>query len=85
MRDKVTAYAGSTYPESPRSIEWEGQSYRVQAVLARWREPHRLGFLVRCTPGKTLFELFYLIEEDQWQIRVTGSVIDEETPTKSQA
>ena len=82
MNAKVTAYAGSTYPESPRSIEWEGQSYRVQAVLERWREPHRLGFLVRCTPGATLFELFYLIEEDQWQIRPKGFIIDEETPIK---
>jgi hypothetical protein len=72
MNAKVIAYAGSTYPESPRSFEWEGQTYLVQTVLERWREPHRLGFLVRCTPGETLFELFYLIQEDQWQIQPTS-------------
>lgn len=69
MRNKVKAYAGSSHPETPRAFEWEGQTYLVQAVLERWREPHRLGFLVRSTPGETLFKLFYLIEEEQWQIQ----------------
>lgn len=69
MSAKVKAYAGSSNPETPRSFAWEGQTYFVQAVLERWREPHRLGFLVHCTPGETLFELFYLLEEDQWQIQ----------------
>jgi hypothetical protein len=69
MNSKVTAYSGSTHPETPRSIEWEGQSYRVQAVLERWREPHGLGFLVRCVPDEKMFKLFYLIQEDQWQIQ----------------
>jgi len=69
MNAKVKAYAGSSHPETPRSLSWEGQTYLVQATLERWREPYRLGFLVRCTPGETLFELYYLIEEDQWQIR----------------
>jgi hypothetical protein len=72
MMDKVTAYAGSTYPESPRSLVWEGQTYFVQDIIERWREPHRLGFLVRCRPGTTLFELVYLVEEDQWQIQPTS-------------
>ena len=85
MSDKVTAYAGSTYPESPRSFEWEGQTYFVQTVIERWREPHRLKFLVCCTPDATLFELVYLIEEDQWQVRPSGSIIQNNTPNQTRA
>lgn len=68
MIAKVTCYAGSSYPESPRTLEWEGRSYVVEAVLERRREPHGVGFLVRCAPGAALFDLFYLFEEEQWQI-----------------
>lgn len=76
MNAKVECYAGSTYPESPRALEWEGQRYTVQGVLERRREPRGLGFLVRCSPGERIFDLFYLTEADEWQIQPTGPVIN---------
>ena len=80
MKSSVESYAGSTSPETPRALTWEGQRYTVDAVLARRREPNGLGFLVRCTPNNTLFDLFYLTEEDQWQIRPKGFAIDKNHP-----
>ena len=69
MNAKVECYAGSTYPENPRALEWTGQRYVVEEIIDRRREPHGVGFLVRCAPGAKVFDLFYLIKEDQWQIR----------------
>ncbi len=74
MNPKVACYAGSTYPEKPRALEWEGKRYLVEAILERRREPHGVGFLVRCTPelctsSAAIFDLFYRFEEEQWQIK----------------
>ena len=77
MNPKVECYAGSSSPETPRALTWEGQRYTIQAVLERRREPHGIGFLTRCIPGDLIFDLFYLIEADQWQIHPKGpAVID---------
>ena len=69
MKAKVECYAGSSYPEQPRALLWEGQRYTVQAVLERRREPHGIGFLIHCTPGDRIFDIFYRTEDDQWQIQ----------------
>lgn len=82
MNAKVECYAGSTSPETPRALEWEGQRYVVKEVLLRRREPHGIGFFVRCTPGDVLFDLFYHTQKDQWQIQPKGSVIEDEQPIK---
>jgi len=68
MKADVKCYAGSEYPERPKSFAWEGQPYEVQMILHRRREPDGVGFLVRCTPGERLFDLFFIISEDQWRI-----------------
>jgi hypothetical protein len=73
MTTKVECYSGSTYPESPRGFTWEGQRYQVCDIIQRRREPAGVGFLVRCCEDNTLFDLFYLTEEDQWQIQPKGS------------
>lgn len=79
MIPKVECYAGSTYPEKPRVLEWEGQRYFVDVILERRREPHGVGFLVRCIPERykasgtssaVIFDLFYDLEEEQWQIQL---------------
>lgn len=72
MKPAVEAYAGGSYPESPRALLWEGCRYEVQEVLDRRREPRGIGFLVRCSPDRTLFDLFYDIEKDIWQIQLKG-------------
>ena len=78
MNPKVECYAGSTNPENPRALEWEGQRYVVKSILERRREPHGVGFLVHCTPNAAIFDLFYLFEEEQWQIQLKRSLIDNE-------
>lgn len=78
MNPIVECYAGSTYPESPRALTWQEQRYRVEEIIQRRREPAGVGFMVRCSPGDCLFDLFYLIEEDQWQIQPKGCMITDE-------
>ncbi len=68
MSHPVECYAGSTYPERPRALLWQGTRYLVSEVIARRREPEGVGFLVRCTPDDAVFDLFYLIKSDQWLI-----------------
>jgi len=70
--NKVKAYAGSTYPEKPRALEWEGQRYKVEEILSRIREPEGLRFLVHCSPEDRLFELYYSLINDDWQIQPKG-------------
>jgi hypothetical protein len=76
LNAKVECYAGSTYPESPRALEWEGQRYTIQVILERRREPRGLGFTVRCIPGERIFDLFYLTETDEWQIQPASSALN---------
>lgn len=70
--NKVQAYAGSTYPEKPRALEWEGQHYQVEEILHQGREPEGLRFLVHCSPGDRLFELYYSLIDDDWLIQPKG-------------
>ena len=70
--NKVESYAGSTYPEKPRALEWEGKRYQVLEVIHQSRYPEGLGFLVRCSPGDRLFELFYNLIDGKWQISTKG-------------
>lgn len=84
MSTEVACYAGGSSPETPRAFTWEGQRYLVREVLTRRREPHGLGFLVICSPGDAIFDLFYLMKADQWQIQAKGFIIDEEESNKPQ-
>jgi len=70
--NKVQSYAGSTYPEKPRSLEWEGERYQVQEIIHQKREPEGLRFLVHCSPDDRLFELFYNLIDGDWQIQPKG-------------
>ncbi|MDY6846927.1 MAG: hypothetical protein SVP52_07305 [Chloroflexota bacterium] len=72
--NRVKSYAGSSYPEQPRALVWEGQQYQVQEIVSRSREPEGLRFLVRCSPGNALFDLYYPIEDGDWQIQQKGFV-----------
>lgn len=70
--NKVKSYAGSTYPENPRSLEWEGQQYEVLEVIHRTREPDGLRFIVHCSPEDQIFELYYHLIDGEWQIQPKG-------------
>jgi hypothetical protein len=85
MNTKVECYAGSSHPETPRALVWEGRRYTVQTVLERRREPHGIGFLIHCNPDGQLFDLFYEIEADQWQIQPKGPAITDQQPIQPEA
>ena len=69
---EVKCYAGSTYPERPRTFVWEGQEYTVLEIVHRRREPDGVGFFVRCAPGDHFFDLFYRHQEELWHIQPKG-------------
>jgi hypothetical protein len=80
---RVESYAGSSYPEHPRTFAWEGQQYQVEEIISRSREPEGLRFMVCCSPGDALFDLYYHIEDDDWQIHPKGFVDNEGISTHS--
>jgi hypothetical protein len=69
VKGTVECYAGSTNPEKPRRLTWQGQPYQVVEILHQWREPTELGFRVLCSPNNSIFHLIYDNEEDQWEIQ----------------
>ena len=75
--NRVKSYAGSSYPEQPRALIWEGRQYHVREIISRSREPEGLRFMVRCSPGDALFDLYYHIEDGDWQIQPKGFVTNE--------
>jgi len=72
--DRVECYAGASYPEEPRRVFWQEKTYLVSEIIERQRHPDSLTFLVRCSPGDTLFELTYTIESETWQIHSKGDL-----------
>ena len=80
MSDPGECYAGSSYPERPRAFVWGGQRYEVQEIIHRRREPEGVEFVVRSLSPEMIFDLFYNIETDQWQIKTAGSIMIEEQP-----
>lgn len=75
MTTNVKCYAGSSYPEKPRSFDWQGQQYIVVEILSQNRLPADMVFIVRCTPGNSTFSLTYKIPEDEWKIQPKSSVM----------
>jgi hypothetical protein len=75
MTSRVNCYAGSSYPEHPRSFTWEGRLYEVKEMIHRRREPHGVDFIVRCVQDEALFELFYTFEDQTWHIMPKGYII----------
>ena len=77
MTTHVECYAGASYPEKPRALTWQGHRYTVDAILSQKREPDGLRFQVRCRPDDALFDLFYSITTNAWQIQSAG--LDQQT------
>jgi hypothetical protein len=76
----VQVYAGSNFPEKPRSLDWEGKHYIVDVILDQRREPNGLGFTVGCLPGRAIFDLFFEFESEHWTIQPKGSIITTDEP-----
>jgi hypothetical protein len=65
---QVECYAGQTYPERPLAFWWQGQRLAVSAVRREARLPEGRRFLVE-SGDERIFELTYLAERDEWQVR----------------
>jgi hypothetical protein len=76
MSQDVQCYAASSYPEKPRSLDWQGEHFVVEEILSQWREPSSIGFKVCCSPGNAVFALIYHFEHDQWEIKPQGLMIN---------
>lgn len=64
---RVSAYAGGTGEEEPRSFEYAGARLAVTAIERRWREPEARWFAVEADGGAR-----YLLEcrepELEWRV-----------------
>jgi len=67
LTTKVTCYAGTGYPERPRSFSYGGERLEVAAVEQRERTPRGMRFRVRATDGRC-FWLLYDETADAWDI-----------------
>ncbi len=72
MTGQVECYAGSSYPEKPRFVNWAGCRYAVEAIIDQHREPNGIDFRVLCQPGQIVFDLLYQIDTDSWEVRLVG-------------
>ena len=66
--DTVECRSDSEYAERPLAIIWQGRSYEIAEILARWRGPIEKGFRVKTTDGQA-FELTYREVTDEWEIQ----------------
>jgi hypothetical protein len=66
MADLVACHSGSTYAEYPLAFQFQGETLPVDEVLARWRSPAGRCFRVRS--ARTLFDLVYVEDQDQWRV-----------------
>lgn len=73
MTSQVECYAGSSYPEKPRVVVWEDQRFPVDTIIDQRREPDGIGFRVLCKPDKLIFDLYYNLDTDTWEVRLLGS------------
>lgn len=71
VKTEVTCYAGSSYPERPRSFLCRGERLAVAEVARRERLPRELRFLVRVPDGRR-FWLTFDQSRDVWDVRPGG-------------
>jgi hypothetical protein len=63
----VECHSGYRYAQRPVAFSWQGVRKVVEAVLDQWLTPEVRGFRV-ITPDQQIFELYYAIEADEWQV-----------------
>lgn len=67
MQPLVECHSGYAYAERPIAFHWEGNRLEIERILAEWRAPRGKGFRV-LTNDSILFDLFYDLDEDEWEI-----------------
>lgn len=65
----VETYSGYRLHEYPRRFTFQGEGLEVQRVLARWREPQSLGFIVAASDGRC-YTLTYRPQRDAWEVLI---------------
>lgn len=68
QQKKVECRSDSSFAERPLSLIWQGRSYEIAEIIARWRGPSEKGFRVKTADGHA-FELTYLELPDDWVVQ----------------
>lgn len=79
MKTDVTCYAGTRYPERPRTFLYEGCQLEVARIDWQERTPHGLRFRVCAVDGR-LFWLEYNEARDAWDVRLSRRSSEQEDP-----
>ncbi len=72
----VECYAGTRYPERPRTFLWEREWVAVEEVERQWRTPAGPAFRVRSADGRR-FTLVYDEAADTWDVQSVPGVSEE--------
>ena len=67
MPAPVECHSGYRYAQRPVAFAWQGERKMVEAVLDQWLTPEKRGFRV-ITPDQQIFELYYEVAADEWQV-----------------
>ncbi len=67
MENRVECHSGYDFAERPIAIQWEGERFEIETIIAEWRTPENKGFRVQVADG-CIFELVYAQEFDTWDI-----------------
>jgi hypothetical protein len=71
MGARVQCYSGGLYAEKPVALTWEGERKRIVKIANCKRLPEGRFFLV-ITDDRSVFELLYREDHDEWQIKHLG-------------
>ena len=64
----VECHSGYNYAERPKAFYQDHVRFEIDSIESEWRSPDGKHFLVKTRNG-CLFELIYLEDSDDWQIR----------------
>jgi hypothetical protein len=68
---KVDCRSEYTYAQDPLTFCLDGETFTIQAIVKRWREPDGLVFKVQTTNARS-FKLKYRESEDTWLAEELG-------------
>ncbi len=69
MAELVECRSDLDFADTPLALYWEGQRFKIDEIVARWRTPQGKVFRVKAA-GNQLFELLYDEINDEWHIHL---------------
>ncbi len=74
MSSQVEVHSGYEYEEKPIAFWVEKTRHAVNQIVKEWHDPQGKHFTVTDTTGE-LFELVYLTETSDWQVKVASQSV----------